>query len=94
MPEIVIPPRAPIVGEIVHYVLEEGRSVGEDRPAIIVRIWDPVNNPWYVNLQVITDDSNDGLPAVVWKTSRIHSHKHELGTWHFPEEQHPHKEEK
>ena len=83
----------PSVGTLVHYVLEEGRNVGEDRPAIIVRLWTD-QEPFTAQLQVFTDERNDDLPGVVWKTSRCHSHKHELGTYHAIWEQHPHKEEK
>lgn len=85
----------PSVGTIVHYVMEEGRNAGEDRPAIIVRLWTD-QEPFTAQLQVFTDDMNDDFPSkpVIWKTSRCHSHKHELGTYHAIWEQHPHKEGK
>jgi hypothetical protein len=56
-----------IVGAIVHFVLDQGRNKGEHRPAIVVRVWD--KDTGSVQLQVFTDDSNDDLPGVVWRTS-------------------------
>lgn len=43
------------IGRIVHYVLEDGDNAGEERPAIVVRVW----NDDCVQLQVFTDGSND-----------------------------------
>lgn len=50
-------------GRIVHYVLPDGDSEGEHRPAIVVKVWsqsDP-GQPDYatVNLTVFTDHEND-----------------------------------
>jgi len=43
-------------GRIVHYVMPNG----EDRPAIVVRVWKVSGNcEGYINLQVFTDGSND-----------------------------------
>jgi hypothetical protein len=78
------------VGRMVHYVLPEGRSLGEHRPAIVVRVWKDI--PSYpegtVNLQVFTDGSNDGrdhAAGIVWRTSVHYSEGKEPGTWHWIE---------
>ncbi len=90
----------PSVGRIVHYVLSEGRSAGDHRPAIIVRVWGeeqvaagtlPESALGTVQLQVFTDSSADGrfndeLPAVMWKTSVVHDDEGKApNTWHWPE---------
>jgi len=67
----------PTIGRIVHYVLREGRSAGESRAAIVVRVWGDDTSP---NLQVYLDGSNDDgsefrgapgdrAPAFGWATS-------------------------
>ena len=79
------------VGHIVHYVLPDGRSAGQHRPAIVVRDWKQRNG--LVQLQVFTDGSNDNLlnyndqnPAnVVWRTSVHYDDTKEPGTWHWIE---------
>lgn len=47
------------VGRIVNYVLPDGRSAGQVRPAIVVRVWNDVSSDLiaqgYCNLQVFTD---------------------------------------
>ncbi len=80
----------PSIGRIVHYVLDTGPDAGQHRPAIIVRTWgDLPTSP--VQLQVFTDSdadetSNDQLPPVMWKTSRIQDASGlQPGTWHWPE---------
>ena len=50
-----------IEGRIVHYVLPNGRSKGEHRPAIIVKVWESHRAQGTVNMQVFTDGENDGL---------------------------------
>jgi hypothetical protein len=76
------------VGQVVHYVLEDGNNVERHCPAIIVREW----NGGLVNLQVFTDGNgdknvNDGLPPMVWKTSRANDETLKRpGTWHTIEE--------
>ncbi len=85
-------------GRIVHYVMPDGRNRGEDRTAIIVRVWrdgegkPPANG--VSQLAVFVDGTNDydNLPMgnssfmpVVWKTSVVHSNEHEFGTWHWIE---------
>lgn len=78
-------------GKIVHYVLPDGRSKGEIRPAIVVRVWRNVSPDLiakgYSNLQVFIDGTND-YPEIesniVWATSKIYSENHEPGTWHWP----------
>lgn len=75
------------VGRIVTYVLPDGKNKGERRPAIVVRVWSETT----VNLQVFTDgdgnpENNDGLPSVLWQTSRQHDEENRSpGTWHWPE---------
>lgn len=52
----------PSVGRVVHYTLRDGRSAGQNRPAIVVRAWDDEQTsypPGTVNLQVFLDGSND-----------------------------------
>ena len=81
------------VGRIVHYVLKEGPSKGEHRPAIVVRVWDV--EAGICQLQVFTDSDaganyNDCLPPMMWETSVAHSEPDDLGatpedTWHWPE---------
>jgi len=87
----------PTIGRIVHYVLPEGRSAGDHRPAVIVRVWGedqvragtlPASALGTVQLQVFVDDSNDGFEAetvAVWKTSVIHDETGKPNTWHWPE---------
>lgn len=77
-------------GRIVHYVLENGNSKGQHRPAIVVKIWrilpdNKVPENGCCQLQVFTDDLNDGLPAVMWKTSVTFDEAGALGSWHWPE---------
>jgi hypothetical protein len=75
----------PTVGRIVHYTLPDGRSAGEVRPAIVVRIWDDSYRA--IQLQVFVDQTNDGFEnGVVWKTSVMQSESgdSELGRWHWP----------
>lgn len=54
-------------GRMVHFVLRDGPSAGQHRPAIIVRVWNKTSPT--VQLQVFTDDANDRCPAVMWATS-------------------------
>lgn len=73
-------------GRMVHYVLPDGRSSGEHRPAIVVKVWNKATG--YVNLQVITDGSNDGDPyaaGIHWATSISYSEGKEPRTWHWIE---------
>lgn len=88
-------------GRIVHYVLPDGPSAGEHRPAIIVRVWrgEIVVNPktaeeehmkdTAVQLQVFMDGDgrgwNDQAPNVVWHTSVMYSEDKEPDTWHWIE---------
>jgi len=73
--------KKPSIGRIVAYVLAEGPNKGQDRPAVIVRVWSDTT----VNLQVFTDGDNDGLPAVKWDTSVQLDPARALRTWHWPE---------
>lgn len=77
-------------GTIVHYVLPDGRSEGEHRPAIVVRVWRYEGKPQengLCQLQVFVDGTNDypDYSGSVWATSVEHSHDHLPGTWHFIE---------
>lgn len=77
-------------GRIVHYVLNEGISKGQHRPAIVVRVWRtlPDNKPQdngVCQLQVFTDAVNDTLDPVMWKTSIVHDASGKPGTWHWVE---------
>ncbi|MBL1176880.1 hypothetical protein [Pantanalinema sp. GBBB05] len=69
------------VGSIVNYVLPDGRSEGQIRPAIVVRKWSDT----CVNLQVLTDGDNDypGKDGTLWKTSVTYSEDKLPYTWHF-----------
>ncbi len=73
------------VGRIVHYVMPDMQH----RPAIVVRVWGPT----CVNLQVITDGSNDGQQFAhghVWRTSVLHDEDTKaVNTWHWPERTQP-----
>lgn len=79
-----------IPGRIVHYVLApsdlpDGKSAGELRPAMLIRVWNPSDG--CSNLQVFLDGTNDGQiqgPAHLWATSRNYDTEGALGTWHWP----------
>lgn len=84
--------QVPSVGRVVHYVLPDGRSAGEHRAAIIVRVWDPVPKPdSIVQLHVFIDGSNDYADADVrsstlWVTSvEFDPTGQKPRTWHWPE---------
>lgn len=75
----------PTVGRIVHYVLDEGPSYGQTRPAVIVRVWTDT----CVTLQVFTDAHNDGLPGCWLRPSKDYREPYEGvlpvgGTWFWP----------
>ncbi len=84
-----------IEGRIVHYVLPDGYSKGQHRPAIIVRVFESLRESGTVNLLVFTDcnndvDSRDPQTAsygsgVVWATSVHYDENKEARTWHWPE---------
>lgn len=69
------------IGRTVHYVLDRGPNTGDHRPAVIVRVWTDT----LVNLQVITDDENDKLNPVEWRTSVSLDDSAKNATWHWPE---------
>lgn len=77
----------PSVGRIVHYVLPNGPSRGEIRPAMVVRIWAPDS----INLQVFTDsdqdgDYNDQLACPFWATLVPYDPEGKrAGSWHWPQ---------
>src|SRR4051812_37918792 len=78
-------------GRMVHYVLPDGPSAGQHRPAVVVHVWRDI--PDYVadgrvQLQVFTDGTNDGgdyAGGLVWRTSVKYSEEKEPGTWHWIE---------
>jgi hypothetical protein len=76
-------------GRIVHFVLDQGSNLGQHRPAIVVRVWRVAGGKAQENglcqLQVFTDDANDMLPAVLWKTSVEFDASGKPGTWHWIE---------
>ena len=82
-----------IEGRIVHFVLADGRSPGEHRPAIVVKVWRNTDNTppanGCSNLQVFTDGEggnyNDGLPRLLWQTSVLYDPDGAPGTWHWIE---------
>jgi len=84
-----------IEGQIVHYVLPDGASKGEHRPAVIVKVWDAHRAQGTVNMLVFTDCLNDVSPSdpqtasygsgVVWATSIRYSEDKEPRTWHWIE---------
>lgn len=78
----------PAIGRIVHCVLPDGQH----RPAIIVRVWDQyrgLDGVPMVNLQVFTDQTNDGFQGgTEWRTSVHFDASDEPGTWHWPERTH------
>lgn len=77
-------------GRIVHYVMNEGRSKGQHRPAIVVRVWsdyaDDQGRP-LIQLQVFTDQTNDDYQTgTIWRTSvHFDEEAKEPGTWHWIE---------
>lgn len=81
-------------GTPVHYVPQDGyeRAHGECRPAAIVQDWGATREDntetVAVNLVVFRDGTNDTASGDLahWETSRLHNRRHEMGTWHFPEE--------
>jgi hypothetical protein len=76
------------VGNIVHYVMPSGPTMGEHRPAIVVQNW--VSG--IVNLQVFIDGSNDGYPysrSTIWAQNIAQSENKEPGTWHVIEPEEP-----
>lgn len=80
------------MNHLVHYVLPDGRSKGEHRPAIIVKAcppeWGYPPEDETMQLQVFTDGGNDGAPytsGLYWATSVKHSEDKEPGTWHYIE---------
>lgn len=75
-------------GRMVHYVLPDGPSHGQHRPATVVKVWDVSGCEGYVNLQVFTDGSNDGekyASGLYWATSKCYSQEPKEDTWHWIE---------
>lgn len=85
---LVTPPHPTLlaaVGDQVLYVLPGGRSQGESRPAFVVRSW----NGEMLNLQVLTDGTNDFLPGTpgsegtLWATSVHYDPEKRPGFWYW-----------
>jgi hypothetical protein len=87
----------PTKGRMVLYTLaeydldeEHKEMAGRTRPAVIVETWGNEKFAAFtmgsaVNLQVFTDSRNDGLPAMLWKTSVLFSDlPGRQGTWSWP----------
>lgn len=80
-----------VVGRIVHFVMTDG----DERPAMIVRVW----NDTCVNLQVFPDGLNDRRRAendFGWRTSCLYQAPDPTGkdclrpmSWHWCRERHP-----
>ncbi len=75
---------------MVHYVLPDGDSAGEHRPAVVVKVcpkeWSYPDGA--VQLQVFTDSRNDGpeyASGIVWRTSVHFDAEGKPGTWHWIE---------
>jgi hypothetical protein len=82
-------PRVVKAGDQVLYVLDQGRSAGQVRPAFVVRAWNDV----YVNLMVLTDCTNDfdsgqsGANGTYWATSVTYDKAAtKPRTWLWPED--------
>ena len=76
--------QTPNIGDVVLYVLPDGRYPGEIRPALVVKVWSATQ----VNLQVFVDGTNDypDYSGSVWATSvPFDPEKTQLCSWHFPE---------
>lgn len=74
----------------MHYVLPDGPSQGQHRPAIVVRVWrgEFPHADGVVQLQVFADGSNDGpdyASGLYWATSVRYDPSGSPGTWHWPE---------
>lgn len=69
------------VGQIVNYVLPDGRSAGQIRPAIVVRVWSDI----CCNLQVFVDGDNDYpySQSPIWITSSLYSEEKTPRSWHY-----------
>lgn len=68
------------IGDIIHYVMPSGPTVGEHRPGIVVQAWPDES----VNATVFVD-SADGYPRNVpaIQVQRVkRSDTQDLGTWH------------
>jgi hypothetical protein len=79
----------PSIGRIIHVILPHGTQPETvKRPGIIVRTWPgatPTDVASYVNAQVFTDESNDSLPGMVWKSSLSYDETAQReNSWHWP----------
>lgn len=75
-----IPEKKPTVGAVVHFTLQQGRSAGEVRAGIVVRVWDS----GVINMQLFVDGTNDQGAEGPWLTSVHYDAAGERGTWNWP----------
>jgi hypothetical protein len=84
----------PSVGRVVHYVLPQKSdlrpsSIGEHRPAMVIRVWGENDPDAAVQLSVLLDgrnDKEDYTGEIMWVTSVRHDEVNkEPGTWHWCE---------
>jgi hypothetical protein len=88
--------QTPSIGRIVRYTLAgphiKAHARGEERAAMIVRVFEAVSPTPTVNLQVFIDGSNDlegpfdaiAPPSTLWVTSVPYSEEGTFGTWRWP----------
>jgi hypothetical protein len=77
----------PTIGRIVIATIKNGRGELVQRPALIVRTWGEESH--CVQAQVFTDgqnelEGNDGLPAVLWKSSLQFCETPIENSWNWP----------
>jgi hypothetical protein len=78
----------PAIGRNVHYVIDDGPSYGQHRPATIVYVYPRRTrmDEYIVNLQVLTDGALDLKANVVHRMNVHRDEKNKLpGSWHEPE---------
>lgn len=92
--EMASPPAGLTVGRIVHYVLPPvWRNQGEHRPGIVVKVWEPLQAPYPIQLVVFIDGLNDIDPGLgrqatlsIWATSVPYDPEgKQPGSWHWIE---------
>ena len=74
-------------GLLVHYVLRSMPSLGQERPAVIVRVEDPALGVVRLNVFTLPEEFEDGqVPApVMWAEPARYSSEPRPGTWHWIE---------
>ena len=80
-------PDAGMIGQFVQYVLDEGPSKGQVRPALVVRSWNHEDTgEVMLQLQVFMDSDqegrfNDQLGPMLWKSTVSKGDGETPGTW-------------